>query len=109
MTQQIEAVFENGVFRPLHPVHFSEHQRVTLHVPDLTAAEQCDQAPGRPAVVPNSAPADEDEENDLQIAYELLPPDDVRTIQVNFRFVGKGAPLSYPLSEDDLQALMEME
>ena len=31
--QHIEAVFENGVFRPLQPVHLPEHQRVTLTLP----------------------------------------------------------------------------
>ena len=28
MSFQMEAVFENGVFRPLQPVHLPEHQRV---------------------------------------------------------------------------------
>jgi predicted DNA-binding antitoxin AbrB/MazE fold protein len=28
--QQMEAVFENGVFRPLQPVHLPEHQRATV-------------------------------------------------------------------------------
>lgn len=30
MTQLIQAIYENGVFRPLDPVHVSEHERVSL-------------------------------------------------------------------------------
>jgi predicted DNA-binding antitoxin AbrB/MazE fold protein len=30
MSIQMEALFENGVFRPLQPVAFAEHQRVTV-------------------------------------------------------------------------------
>ena len=30
MTIQMEAVYENGVFRPLQPVPLAEHQRVTV-------------------------------------------------------------------------------
>ena len=33
LDEQIEAVFENGVFRPLGPVDLPEHQRVTLVLP----------------------------------------------------------------------------
>jgi predicted DNA-binding antitoxin AbrB/MazE fold protein len=32
MTIQLEAVYENGVFRPLQPVELSEHQRVTVTI-----------------------------------------------------------------------------
>ena len=30
MTQQLKAIYEGGVFRPLEPVQFAEHQEVTL-------------------------------------------------------------------------------
>jgi hypothetical protein len=33
MTTQVEAVYENGVFRPLQPVHLEEHQTVTVTIP----------------------------------------------------------------------------
>jgi predicted DNA-binding antitoxin AbrB/MazE fold protein len=33
---QLEAVFENGVFRPLQPVRLPENQRVTVTVDDPT-------------------------------------------------------------------------
>ncbi|HXG09054.1 MAG TPA: antitoxin family protein [Gemmataceae bacterium] len=32
MSIQVEAVYENGVFRPLQPVDLPEHQRVTVTV-----------------------------------------------------------------------------
>jgi hypothetical protein len=32
MTRQVEAVYENGVLRPLEPLPFEEHQRVTVTV-----------------------------------------------------------------------------
>ncbi len=34
MSQKIEAIFENGVFRPLQPVDLPEHQHVTVQVPE---------------------------------------------------------------------------
>ena len=30
MTQSIQAIYEHGVFRPLEPVHLTEHERVVL-------------------------------------------------------------------------------
>jgi len=35
MTKQVEAVYENGVLRPLEPLPLDEHQRVTLTVSDV--------------------------------------------------------------------------
>jgi predicted DNA-binding antitoxin AbrB/MazE fold protein len=32
MSIQMEAVYENGVFRPLQPVPLAEHQRVTVTI-----------------------------------------------------------------------------
>ena len=38
MTTRVEAVFENGVFRPVRSVPLAEHQRVTLTIdPDDVA------------------------------------------------------------------------
>ena len=34
MVKPMEAVYENGVFRPLQPVHLAEQQRVTVTVDD---------------------------------------------------------------------------
>jgi len=34
MTRQVEAVYENGMLRPLEPLSLDEHQRVTLTVSD---------------------------------------------------------------------------
>jgi predicted DNA-binding antitoxin AbrB/MazE fold protein len=32
MRQQIEAVYENGLLRPLEPLHLSDHERVSVTV-----------------------------------------------------------------------------
>jgi len=40
MGKVIEAVYENGVFRPLEPVRLPEGEHVHVAVPDLTAAHQ---------------------------------------------------------------------
>ena len=40
MSTHVEAVYENGVFRPLHPVELPEHRRVTV-----TIDEQADAGP----------------------------------------------------------------
>ena len=32
MSTHLEAVYENGVFRPLQPVHLPEHRRVTVTI-----------------------------------------------------------------------------
>jgi len=32
MSTQIEVVFENGIFRPLQPVHLAEHRRLTVTI-----------------------------------------------------------------------------
>jgi predicted DNA-binding antitoxin AbrB/MazE fold protein len=34
MTRQVEAVYENGVLRPLEPLPFEDRQRVTVTVSD---------------------------------------------------------------------------
>jgi|SRR6516164_1156941 predicted DNA-binding antitoxin AbrB/MazE fold protein len=42
---QFDAVYENGVFRPLEPVSLSEHQRVTVTVdPVAGSSSEGDQA-----------------------------------------------------------------
>jgi predicted DNA-binding antitoxin AbrB/MazE fold protein len=37
MSTHVEAVYENGVFRPLQPVQLPEHQRVTVTIDDQSA------------------------------------------------------------------------
>lgn len=46
MSIQLEAVYENGVFRPLQPVHLPEQQRVTVTIDAETAgsSDRADQA-----------------------------------------------------------------
>jgi predicted DNA-binding antitoxin AbrB/MazE fold protein len=45
VSTQVEAVYENGVFRPLQPIQLSEHRRVTVTINedadiDSAAADQ---------------------------------------------------------------------
>jgi predicted DNA-binding antitoxin AbrB/MazE fold protein len=40
MTQQVEAVYENGVLRPLEPLHLSEHQHVTVVISESHATAE---------------------------------------------------------------------
>ncbi|HZU36893.1 MAG TPA: antitoxin AF2212-like protein [Gemmataceae bacterium] len=43
MNMNLEAVYENGVFRPLQPVQLPEHQRVLVTVPADEVAESQEQ------------------------------------------------------------------
>ena len=79
LDQKIDAVFENGVFRPLQPVHLAEHQRVTLVLPA------------------------EDEVFEEDVGYEPLALHERKTIRVRFKTVGEFGPLPYPLEADDLE------
>jgi uncharacterized protein (DUF433 family) len=48
MTIQVEAVYENGVFRPLQPVPLVEHQRVTVSLDAKAFAESLPLHPDLP-------------------------------------------------------------
>jgi len=77
--KQIEAVFEDGVFRPLEPVHLPEHQRVTLVMPT--------------------------EENvfEKEVGYRPLPLEQCRTIRVRLKRVADFGPLPYPVESGELE------
>jgi predicted DNA-binding antitoxin AbrB/MazE fold protein len=77
LDEPIEAVFENGVFRPLGPVDLPEHQRVTLVLP--TEAEALDEEAG----------------------YEPLPLEQCKTIRVRLKPVGDFGPLPYPVEPEE--------
>jgi predicted DNA-binding antitoxin AbrB/MazE fold protein len=109
MAQQIEAVFENGVFRPLQPVNFPEHQRVTLQVRDGGTARDVKVASAEPTPVAKNAAMDQDEATDDETPYVPLPLRERKTIRVKFRYVGEMAPLPYPLEEDEVAAPDELE
>jgi predicted DNA-binding antitoxin AbrB/MazE fold protein len=70
--EQIEAVFENGVFRPLTPVDLPEHQRVTLVLPT------------------------DEEAFDEEAGYEPLPLRQCKSIRVRLKRVGDFGPIPYP-------------
>ena len=40
MSKIVEAVYENGVFRPLEPVVLVEGEHVRVHLPELTPTQQ---------------------------------------------------------------------
>lgn len=72
--QQIEAVFENGVFRPLQPIQLPERQQVTLLLP---------------------ASGDSDEDVDDVVDYRPIPLNHRQTIRVRYRQVGELPPVPY--------------
>jgi predicted DNA-binding antitoxin AbrB/MazE fold protein len=39
MSKQIEAIYENGVLRPLEPLKLDEHQRVTVTIAEESGEE----------------------------------------------------------------------
>ena len=41
MKQQVDAIYENGVFRPLAPVSVGESQRVRITILDTDPAQAC--------------------------------------------------------------------
>jgi predicted DNA-binding antitoxin AbrB/MazE fold protein len=75
--EQIEAVFENGVFRPLKPVNLPEHQRVTLMLP-----------------------ADE-EVLDAEVGYVPLPFEEWKTIRVRIEQIDNFGPVPYPIEPEE--------
>ena len=40
MSKQIEAIYENGVLRPIEPLSLDEHQRVTITIADDGEGEE---------------------------------------------------------------------
>jgi predicted DNA-binding antitoxin AbrB/MazE fold protein len=87
---QVEAVYENGVFRPLQPVSLAEHQRVTVVLPVAEAAT----TNGRPA---DADPLDE------AVGYEPLPLLHCKTIRVRLKEIGELPPLPYDIPADDAE------
>ena len=71
--EQIRAVYEDGIFRPLDPVKLPEHQFVTL----LLSAV--------------------DEEFDEEVALEPLPLQNCKTIRVRIKQIGNFKPVPYPI------------
>lgn len=77
--EQIEAVFENGVFRPLTPVELPEHQRVTLVL--LTDERVFDE----------------------EVGYVPLPFEELKRIRVRIKQIDILAPISYPIEPEELE------
>jgi len=79
LDEPIEAVFENGVFRPLGPVDLPEHQRVTLVLPT------------------------EEKGVDEEAGYEPLPLEKCKTIRVRVKRIGDLGPIPYPVEPEELE------
>jgi predicted DNA-binding antitoxin AbrB/MazE fold protein len=84
--QGIDAVFENGVIRPLRPVCLPEHQRVML----VLLAQQ--------VAVDHITASDHDE---AAVAYEPLPLEGRKTIRVRLKRIGALGPVAYPIELGD--------
>lgn len=81
LDERIEAVFENGVFRPLQPIHLEERQRVTLLVPATP-----------PALHQMSAADSEVLEED--VGYVPLPLVQCTTIRVKVKQIESFLPIA---------------
>ena len=57
MSQQIDAIFENGVLRPLEPLHLPDLTRVKVSVEDATATESSGKASAQQVERPLAADA----------------------------------------------------
>jgi predicted DNA-binding antitoxin AbrB/MazE fold protein len=68
MHENIEAIFENGVFRPLTPVALPEHKRVSMSVELCPDAESAVSAPSDAIERQRAALAR------LQAEMDVLPP-----------------------------------
>jgi predicted DNA-binding antitoxin AbrB/MazE fold protein len=42
MTQLVQAIYENGVFRPLDPVQIAEHEQVSLVIEAATSSSEAE-------------------------------------------------------------------
>ena len=82
MSQEIKAVFENGVFRPLEPVELKEHQEVSVQIPETKEAlgsgdvpedEEAEIDPVWRGVFPSNREAEVIFEKDLDITVDQLP------------------------------------
>jgi predicted DNA-binding antitoxin AbrB/MazE fold protein len=95
----IEAVFENGVFRPLQPIHLPEQHRVTLL---LSESE------GAVCVAENGSDIEE-AEMDQDVGYQPLPLQNCQTIRIQFTHAGEYGPIPYAIEEEDADAVHELE
>lgn len=83
----IEAIFENGVFRPLETVDLPEQQRVTLVMP-----------PKEPGIVEGHL---RDGESESSADYLSIPMRDCRTIRIRTKRIGEIRPAPYPVEIDE--------
>jgi predicted DNA-binding antitoxin AbrB/MazE fold protein len=70
MNKQFDAIFDNGVFRPLEPVELPQHQRVTVTVLDFEEMGALDAQPAPD----NGEVASTDESEDSPWRGVFVPP-----------------------------------
>jgi len=89
--EQLEVVFENGVFRPLRPIHLREHQHFTLVLPLSDESAK------------NEQQADGNGLDDEPFGYEPLRLQESRTIRVRVKQIGELPPVPYAIEPVDLE------
>jgi Protein of unknown function DUF104 len=97
MTQTIDAIFENGVFRPLQSVALPEQQRVRLQFEEESQNGAGEITPPR---LPPREYLDEPSlvtESDLE--YVSMPPKSVHQVRVKVIHAGRLLPKPYPDEE----------
>lgn len=97
MTQTIDAIFENGVFRPLQSVALPEQQRVRLQW-----EEESQRGAGEathPRLPPREYPDDPSGAVESDIEYVPMPPKSTHQIQASVIHAGPLRPAPYPDEE----------
>ena len=89
--EQLEVVFENGVFRPLRPIHLREHQHFTLVLPLSDESAK------------NEQHVDGNGFDDDTVGYEPLRLQESRTIRVRVKQIGELPPVPYAIEPVDLE------
>jgi predicted DNA-binding antitoxin AbrB/MazE fold protein len=97
MTNTIETIFENGVFRPLQPVTLPANFRVRIAFEDTTPSEAASLFP--PRVLPREYDDELSEVTVTDQEYTSVPPKSVTTVLASITLAGKMKPLPYPEDE----------
>ncbi|MFO0935439.1 MAG: antitoxin family protein [Gemmataceae bacterium] len=75
----INAVFENGVFRPLDPVAIPDHQHVQLKVEQASELQLAQ--PTFPRMTPGVYPEEDEAFSDSDYEYRSVPPKAIFYVQ----------------------------
>jgi hypothetical protein len=97
MTQTIDAIFENGVFRPLQSVALPEQQRVRLQFEEESQNGASKMTP--PRLPPREYPDDPSCAIESDLEYAPAPPKSTHQVQVRVIHAGALRPAPYPDEE----------